>query len=154
MGRVPATMYKTISVADRLRRSGCPAAVRGQAVDLLQVLAAVECHASASGPAAVPAALLRDLVIITGRLAGRAWLTAGADKTAAFAALLSMAVPPPLAELDQVLARVLSDRFAAALAEGGGSLERRPPPRPGAPAPTSAQALPASARPGTPGGAR
>jgi len=131
MGRVPATMYQTISVADRLRRSGCPAAARCQAVELLQALAAVEYHASAGRPAPVPPALLRDLVIITGRLAGRTWLTAHADTMAGFAALHSMTEPPPLAELDQVLARVLSERFAAALTEGSGSLEHRSPLRPG-----------------------
>jgi hypothetical protein len=46
----------------------------------------VECHAGVGGPAAVPPALLRDLVIIAGRLAGRAWLDANADSTAAFTA--------------------------------------------------------------------
>lgn len=46
MGRLPATMYETISVADRLRRSDCSAAARCQAVDRLQTLAAAECHAS------------------------------------------------------------------------------------------------------------
>lgn len=153
MGQLPATMYNTISVADRLRRSGCPAAARCQAVDLLQALAAVECHASAGRPAPVPPALLRDLVIITGRLAGRTWLTAHSDTMAAFAALLSMREPPPLAELDQVLAGVLSDRFAAALTKDSGGLERRPPLRPGAPAgEQSPRALAASAQPGKPGG--
>jgi len=142
-------MYKSISVADRLRRSDCPAAARCQAVDLLRTLAAVECHANAGGAAPVPPALLRDLVIVTGRLAGRTWLTAHADTTAAFAALHSMTEPPPLAELDQILARVLSDRFGAALTEGGGSLKRRS----GAPVAEQApQALSASSQPGKPGG--
>jgi Protein of unknown function (DUF1269) len=36
---------------------------------------------------------------------------ANADKTAAFTALLVRLEPPPLAELDRILARVLSDRF-------------------------------------------
>ena len=153
MGRLPATMYKTISVADRLRRSGVPAVDAGQAVGLLRALAAVECHASAGGTALVPPALMRDLVIITGRLAGRTWLAAHADTMDAFAALHSMAEPPPLAELDQVLAGVLSDRFAVALTGGSGSPERRPPLRPGASG--AGQAPPtrsASAEPGGPGG--
>jgi len=60
----------------------------------------------------VPAALLRDLVILTGRLAGRSWLEANADRTAAFTALQVTVEPPPLAELDQILARVLSHRFS------------------------------------------
>jgi hypothetical protein len=49
--------------------------------------------------------------IITGRLAGHDWLEANADRTAAFTALLVTPEPPPLAERDQILARVLSDRF-------------------------------------------
>lgn len=153
MRRLPATMYKTISLADRLRRSDCPAAARCQAVDLLQALAAVECHAGAGRPAPVHPALLRDLVIITGRLAGRTWLTAHADTMAAFAALHSMTEPPQLAELDEILAHVLSDRFVAALTEGGGSLKRRPPLRPGAPVAEQApQALSTCSQPGKPGG--
>jgi hypothetical protein len=55
--------------------------------------------------------LLRDLVIITTRLAGRAWLEANADSTAAFTALQATSHPPPLPELDRILAHVLSDRF-------------------------------------------
>jgi hypothetical protein len=104
-------MADTISIADYLCRSASPAEARRQAGDLLLTLAAVECHASADGPAAVPPALLRDLVIITAKLAGRAWLDAHADSTAAFTALQETWQPPPLPELDQVLARVLSDRF-------------------------------------------
>jgi hypothetical protein len=79
--------------------------------DLLLTLAAVECHASVGGAAAVPPALLRDLVIITASLAGRAWLDANAGSTAAFTALQATWQPPPLPELDQVLAGVLPDRF-------------------------------------------
>ena len=112
MGRLPAAMPGTISVADYLCRSARPPQARRQAGDLLMTLAAVECHASVAGPAAVPPALLRDLVIITARLAGRAWLDAHADSTAAFTALQASWQPPPLPELDQALARLLSDRFA------------------------------------------
>jgi hypothetical protein len=104
-------MPGTISVADYLCRSDCPPEVRRQAGDLLLTVAAVECHASVAGPAAVPPALLRDLVIITARLAGRAWLDAHADSRAAFTAVQASWQPPPLQELDQVLARLLSDRF-------------------------------------------
>jgi len=109
--RLPAAMPSTISAADQLRRSARPPDARRQAGDLLLTLAAVECHASVSGPALVPPALLRDLVIITARLAGRAWLEANADSEAAFTALQATRQPPPLPELDQILARVLSDRF-------------------------------------------
>lgn len=112
MGRLPAAMPSTISAADHLRRSALLCDDRRQVIDLLLTLAAVECHASVGGPAVVPAALLHDLVIITGRLAGRTWLEANADKTAAFTALQFTLEPPPLTGLDQILARVLSDRFS------------------------------------------
>jgi hypothetical protein len=111
VGRLPAAMPCTIRVADYLCRSDSPSQARRQAGDLLLTLAAVECHASVGGPAAVPLALLRDLVIITARLAGQAWLDAQADSTAAFTALQATWRPPPLPELDQIVARVLSDRF-------------------------------------------
>jgi hypothetical protein len=111
VGRLRAAMPSTISAADQLRRSDCPPAIRCQAGDLLLTLAAVECHASLGGPAAAPPALLRDLVIITARLAGYAWLEANADDTAAFTAVQRSWLLPPLPELDQILARVLSDRF-------------------------------------------
>jgi hypothetical protein len=104
-------MPSTISAADHLRRSALLSDDRRQALDLLLTLAAVECHASVGGSAVVPPALLRDLVIITGRLAGRTWLDANADRTAAFTALHVTLAPPPLAELDQILAGLLSDRF-------------------------------------------
>lgn len=119
MGRLPAAMPKTISAADYLRRSACPPDAHRQAGDLLLALAAVECHVSVGGPAGVPPALLRDLVIITGRLAGRAWLDANADSMAAFSALLTTRQPPPLPELDHVLAGVLSGRFGPAAAAVG-----------------------------------
>ena len=111
MGRLPAAMPDTISAADFLCRSACRPQARRQAGDLLLTLAAVECHASVSGPDAVPLALLRDLVIITARLAGRTWLDAHADSTATFTAVQATWQPPLLPELDQILARVLSDRF-------------------------------------------
>jgi hypothetical protein len=111
MGQLPSAMPSTISAADYVRRSARPAHDHRHAVDLLLTLAAVESHASAGGHATVPSALLRELVIITSRLAGPSWLEANADRAAAFTALLVTPEPPPLAELDQILARVLSDRF-------------------------------------------
>ena len=111
MGRLTAAMPGTIGAADHLRRSACPPAARRQVSDLLLTLAAVECHASLGGPAPVPPALLRDLVIITARLAGRTWLEGNPGSTAAFTALQFTWPPPPLPELDQILSRVLSDRF-------------------------------------------
>jgi hypothetical protein len=113
VGRLPAAIPSTISIADYLCRSDYPPEARRQAGDLLMTAAAVECHASVAGPGGVPPALLGDLVIITARLAGRAWLDAHAGSTAAsFTALQAAWQPPPLPELDQILARVLADRFA------------------------------------------
>jgi hypothetical protein len=111
VGRLPVAVPKTIGAAGQLRRSACPPDVLRLASDLLLALAAVECHVSAGGLARVPAALLRDLVIITAQLAGRTWLQARADTTEAFTALQATWQPPPLPELDHILARVLSDRF-------------------------------------------
>jgi hypothetical protein len=118
----PAAMPKTISAADHLRRSAHPPAIHRQAGDLLLGLAAVECHASAGGPGRVPPALLRDLVIITSGLVGRTWLNTHAgsttgsttDSTAAFTSVHATQQPPPLPELNHILARVLSNRFAPA----------------------------------------
>jgi len=114
VGRLPAAMPKTISAADHLRRSAFPPDTHRQAADLLLALAAVECHASAAGPGRVPPALLRDLVIITTGLVGRIWLDANPDSTDAFTVLQTTGQPPPPPELDQILARLLSDRFGPA----------------------------------------
>jgi len=109
--RLPVAVPETISVADQLRHSAFPPDILRQAADLRLALVAVECHVSADGAARVPPALLRDLVILTGRLAGRTWLEARADAVAAFTGLQSTWQPPPLPELDRILARVLSERF-------------------------------------------
>jgi hypothetical protein len=66
----------------------------------------------------VSSALLRELVIITGRLAGHSWLEANADTTAAFTALLTAPEPPPLAELDRILVLVLSKPVRPVRTEG------------------------------------
>ena len=111
MGQLPAAMPKTISATDTLLRSTPAPDVRHQAGNLLLALAAVECHVSVGGPVPMLPSLLRDLVILTARLAGRTWLEANAGSSAAFTALQATVQPPPLPELDQILARVLSDRF-------------------------------------------
>ena len=75
-------------------------------------------HAAGAGGGAGRAGdLLRDLVIITARLAGRAWLDANADSTAAFTAVQAAWVLPPLPELDQVLALRAGGPVRPALAE-------------------------------------
>ena len=59
----------------------------------------------------MPAALLRDLVIITARLVGRTWLEADTGNAAAFTAAQAIWQLPPPPELDLTLARMLADRF-------------------------------------------
>ena len=95
VGRLPVAVPKTIIAADQLRRSACPPDILRQASGLLLALAAVECHVSAGGPAGVPPALLRDLVVVTAGLAGRTWLQAKADSVASFTALQATGQPPP-----------------------------------------------------------
>ena len=108
MGRMPAALPSTIWALDHLRRSDCPPAVRRYTLDLLLTLAAVECSATVGRPALVSPALLRDLVIIIRKLlAGSGWLQANAGRAAMFNTLLVTPDPPPLAELDQILADVL-----------------------------------------------
>lgn len=114
MGRLPEAMPRTISAAAQVHRSAHIPDVRRQAGDLLQALATIECHFAVGGPAWVPAGLLRDLVLITGGLAGRRWLAANPDTAAAFTALHVTRQPPPLPELDRILTSVLSDRFGLA----------------------------------------
>lgn len=104
-------MPKTITATDQLLRSSWPPEVRDRALDLLLALAAVECHASTRGPALMLPGLLRDLVIVTTRLVGRAWLDANAEETTSFARLQNSLHAPPLPELDHLLACLLSDRF-------------------------------------------
>jgi hypothetical protein len=104
-------MPGTIDAAGRLRRAGCPSSVHRQAGDLLLTLAAVECHAGLRGLAAVPAALLRDLVIITARLVECTWLEADAGNAATLTAAQAIWRLPPPPELDLILARMLADRF-------------------------------------------
>jgi hypothetical protein len=58
--------------------------------------------------------LLRELVIATTRLVGRSWLKANAEEAASFKALQTSLHPPPLPELDHLLACLLSDRFRLA----------------------------------------
>jgi len=108
-------MPKTISAADHVRRSAQVPDARRKAVDLLQVLAAVECSFTLGGQDGVASGLLRDLVIIATSLASPAWLEATAETpaVASFTALTATQQLPPLPELDQILASMLRSRFAA-----------------------------------------
>ena len=114
MGRLPGAMPKTISAADHVRRSVEVPDTRRKAVDLLQVLAAVECSFAVGGQDGVAPGLLRDLITITAGLASPAWLEATAETpaVASFTALTATQQPPPLPELDQILASLLRRRFA------------------------------------------
>lgn len=60
----------------------------------------------------MPAGLLRDLVILTARLADRRWLEANPDSVAVFTALYPTRMPP-LAQLGQILAGLPPSRFGA-----------------------------------------
>jgi hypothetical protein len=53
--RLAEAMPKTGGTADRLPRCAGPAGTRGMAGDLMQALAAVECHYTVGGAAGVPA---------------------------------------------------------------------------------------------------
>jgi hypothetical protein len=108
---LPVAMPKTITAACQLLRYGCPPQGRHRALDLLLALAAVECHASTGNPDLLLPGLLRELVIATTRLVGRTWLKANAEEAASFTALQASLHPPPLPELDHLLACLLSDRF-------------------------------------------
>jgi hypothetical protein len=111
VAQLPAAMPKTIRATDQLLRSGCRPETRHRALELLLALAAVECHASTGGPAVVLPGLLRELVIVTTRLVGRAWLESNAEETAFFTRLQNSLHAPPLPDLDHLLACLLSDRF-------------------------------------------
>jgi len=114
-------MPRTIRAIDLLLRSACPAGSRQRALDLLLAVAAVECHVGPWDTDPKLPYLLREVVIITTRLAGRTWLQT--DAAAALTALHATLQPPPLPELDRILAGVLSDRFGLA------SARRQPGPR-------------------------
>jgi hypothetical protein len=115
-GQPPAALPGTFRAADQVRRSALTPDARRRACDLLAALAAVDRSFAVDGPAGIPAGLLRDVVIISSGLIGRAWLRNDPDRSADFTALYTTRIPPPLAELDQIIATVLSTRFGLALA--------------------------------------
>ena len=70
--------------------------------------------------------VLRDLVLAARDLAGPAWLAATSDDPdiAAFTALQATPVPPSLAELDEIISRVLRARFASPATAAAASGQR------------------------------
>lgn len=123
VARLPAALPKTLAAADHVRRCASRPDDRRKAIDLVQAVAAVECGFTLADAAAVPAGMLRDLVLITAGLAGGPWLRANAEQPAAaeFVSLNVSPQPPPLPELDQILATLLWRRFSRPLA-GNSSL--------------------------------
>lgn len=123
MARLPAALPKTLAAADHVRRCASRPDDRRKAIDLVQAVAAVECSFTLAGAAGVPAGMLRDLVLVTAGLAGGPWLRANAEQPAAaeFVSLNVSPQPPPLPELDQILATLLWRRFSRPLA-GNSSL--------------------------------
>jgi hypothetical protein len=112
--QLPVAMPRTIRAIDLLLHSACPADSRKQALDLLLAVGAVECHVGPWDTDPMLPQLLRDVVIITTRLAGRTWPPTRTDAAAALTALHATVQPPPLPELDRILAGVLSDHFGLA----------------------------------------
>lgn len=117
-------MPGTTSAAAEVHRLAGRPQVRCEAADVLRALAAVDRAVAAGDPAGVPAELLREVVISTARLVGRAWLKADSDSSADFTALYATRLPPPLPDLDRILASVLSGRFGG-LAAGAASTASR-----------------------------
>src|SRR5215472_16291509 len=119
MGRLPGAMPKTISAADHVRRCAQEPDARRKAVDLLQVLAAVECGFTVGGPDGVAPGLLRDLIIITTRLASPAWLgaTAATPAVATFTGLSATQQPSSLPALDRWRASLLRSWVAIRVPE-------------------------------------
>jgi hypothetical protein len=121
--RARVALPKAVSAAEHVRRcEHLPDASLSHAIDLVQALAAVECICTVGGPAAVPADLLRDVVLITARLTGPSWLEANADFSPAadFAALRAAGHRPVLPELDGILAALLWYRFVGTASGGDG----------------------------------
>jgi hypothetical protein len=109
-------MPRTISAAGHLSRSA-------NARDFPRKVAAC-CSAGhrrvqfrRGAPAGVPVELLRDLVILTARLAGRRWLEANPDSVAVFTAVYLTRMPPPLAS---------SARSLLAFCRAGSARRQRP----------------------------
>jgi hypothetical protein len=109
------TFTKTRSAADYISRHTSSDLARSRALVLLKRLGVCEAAlAAAGGDPGLGASLLRGLALTVRELAGPAWLAANTDDPdiAAFTALNDAPAPPPPADLDELLARVLWARFA------------------------------------------
>jgi uncharacterized protein (DUF2267 family) len=106
---------KTRAAADYIRRHASSDLTSHRALELLEQLRSCEAALAAEGdvPVAVQS-LLRALVLTVRELTGTGWLAVNRDDPdiAAFAALDMKPHPPPPADLDEILSRVLWARFA------------------------------------------
>jgi hypothetical protein len=112
------TFTKTRSAADYISRHTTSDLARSRALVLLKRLRVCEAALAAEdGDPALAHGLLRGLVRTVRELAGPTWLAANTDDPdiAAFTALADTPTPPPPADLDELLARVLWARNAPAL---------------------------------------
>lgn len=127
MGTLPQALPRTVIAADQVRRHAARAGVQRQATDLLQAAAGVESIALTKGAAAVPPGLVRELITITGALAGRRWLRANAAAPAVETFTTLSAAPRPMAlpAVDQILSALLWCRFSGPGAAGGASRTAR-----------------------------
>ena len=120
MGELPQALPRTVIAADHVRRHAPRAGIQKQATDLLQAAAGIESIAVSGGRAGVPPGSLRELITLTGALAGRRWLRANAASPAVetFTTLSTATRPPSLPALDQILSALLWCRFSGPGAAG------------------------------------
>ena len=112
------TFTKTRSAAEHISHHASSDLARTRALVLLKRLGVCEAALAATdGDPGLVRSLLKGLALTVGELADLAWLAANTDDPdiAAFTALDDAPAPPPPADLDELLARVLWARFAPAL---------------------------------------
>jgi hypothetical protein len=108
---------KTRAAADYISRHTASDLTRSRALVLLKRLGVCDAALEAEyGDPVLVHSLLRGLVLTVRELAGAAWLAANTDDSdiAAFTALGDAPTPPPPADLDELLARVLWARVPPA----------------------------------------
>jgi hypothetical protein len=125
MGDLPQALPKTVIAADNVRRHAPRMAIERRATDLLQ--AAARADIAVPDRRAVPPDLLRELVAISGALAGRKWLRANAASPTVqtFISLSTASRPPDPPVLDQVLSALLWGRFSNLGAASSGRRKTR-----------------------------